>query len=391
MRRSSRPTSPSVLLRLGMACLVGVLGAGCASGRSPSDERSTRAGPTSTKTPPTASRELWVSPAGNDASPGSRARPLREVARAARLVTPGSVVHVAPGTYQAVRSSNGGHPGAPVVFRSERPGAARIEAHGAVTAWRISADWVTLQGFSLSGARWNGILTIASHGRFEHNHVHDIRAPSCARGGAGIVVESYTAVDNDTTGNLVDDVRAPGDCGLLHGIYYQSPHGGRITNNVVASTSGWGIHLWHNARDITIANNTVVDNAQGGIAVGGSLEGNDRRPGRATDVTVTNNVVVDNGGAGIAELGRVGRNTYVDNLTFGNAEGGYGLAHGRLPSQRVEAEPRFVDARTGDFRLQAESPGVDAGTALGAPSLDRNGVPRPRGRAVDVGAYEAAS
>ena len=43
-----------------------------------------------------------------------------------------------------------------------------------------------------------------------------------------------------------------------------------------------------------------------------------------------------------------------------------------------------------DFRLQAGSPCIDAGTldALGLPELDFEGGPRVSGAAVDIGAYE---
>ena len=43
-----------------------------------------------------------------------------------------------------------------------------------------------------------------------------------------------------------------------------------------------------------------------------------------------------------------------------------------------------------DFRLQAGSPCIDAGTldALGLPELDFEGGPRVSGASVDIGAYE---
>ena len=40
-------------------------------------------------------------------------------------------------------------------------------------------------------------------------------------------------------------------------------------NNIVYRTSGWGIHLWHAPyHRLTIANNLVFNNANGGIVVG---------------------------------------------------------------------------------------------------------------------------
>jgi parallel beta-helix repeat protein len=175
----------------------------------------------------------------------------------------------------------------------------------------------------------------------------------------------------------------------VHGIYFQSPDGGRIVNNLVAFCSGWGIHLWHNASRITIANNTVVHNARGGIAVGGSLEGNDLRPGIASGVVVSNNIVVDNGQVGISETGRVGKNSFAENLSHGNALADYRLANDRQPDQAVTGDPQFLDAQ-GDYRLRYGSPALDVGDPAEAPSQDLEGTPRPQGPGVDLGAYEGA-
>ncbi len=41
-----------------------------------------------------------------------------------------------------------------------------------------------------------------------------------------------------------------------------------------------------------------------------------------------------------------------------------------------------------DYRLQPDSPCIDAGTSEGAPVVDRDGCGRPCGRAVDIGAHE---
>lgn len=54
----------------------------------------------------------------------------------------------------------------------------------------------------------------------------------------------------------------------------------------------------------------------------------------------------------------------------------------------VNADPLFTNAATYDFTTQAASPARNAGTALAAATLDRRGVLRPQGAAVDIGAYE---
>lgn len=58
-----------------------------------------------------------------------------------------------------------------------------------------------------------------------------------------------------------------------------------------------------------------------------------------------------------------------------------------LGTRVVEADPQFVDAAGGDYRLRAESPARDAGTAADV-AQDLDGAARPFGPQPDLGAYE---
>jgi parallel beta-helix repeat protein len=338
----------------------------------------------------TATRQLYVSPAGNDHNAGTKAHPFRQVNRAAAVATPGTLVHVAPGTYGAVTSTRSGTSTAPIRFLSDSKWTATISAPGQTSAWTNTAQWIVIQNFAITRAQYNGIVTSTSNGRFLGNHIHHLAPPNCSRGGGGIVAENYTATNNDSIGNYIDHIHVSGDCARIHGIYYQSPHAGRILNNLVTDTSGWGIHLWHNANTITIANNTVLRNLKGGIVVGGSLEGNDVAPGIARGVVVTNNIVADNGDFGIREMGRVGKNTYANNLLFRNHAGAFSLNGGGVPTGTVTGDPRFVNPARADYRLRIGSPAVNRGTTLGAPRYDRQLAPRPQAGRMDIGAYEGA-
>ncbi len=51
-------------------------------------------------------------------------------------------------------------------------------------------------------------------------------------------------------------------------------------------------------------------------------------------------------------------------------------------------DPKFVNLPGFDFRLQAGSSAIDAGTAIPEVSTDSAGTPRPKGAAYDIGAYE---
>lgn len=279
---------------------------------------------TAQQPPPAASapgRQLYVAPHGDDQAPGTATAPFRQISRAASVATPGTVVLVRPGTYGPVRSGRHGTNDARIVFRSEEKWRAKVIATGHTNAWFNEGDWTTIEGFDISGSQYAGIVSTASYGRFEGNYIHDLRAPDCSRGGAGIEMQTYTGRGNDSISNVVHDMSTPGHCELVHGIYYQSPLGGTIVGNDVRRTDGWGIHLWHNANRITIKDNQVLENRAGGILVGGSLEGNDIRPGIASGVVVVGNTVGRNGGWGIQELGRVGSNIYSNNTVYDNEQG----------------------------------------------------------------------
>ncbi|MCH9028403.1 MAG: T9SS type A sorting domain-containing protein [Bacteroidetes bacterium] len=58
-------------------------------------------------------------------------------------------------------------------------------------------------------------------------------------------------------------------------------------------------------------------------------------------------------------------------------------------SNVITSNPLFTDELVKNFTLQAGSPAIDAGTALGSPyNVDKNGSPRPLGNGWDMGAYE---
>jgi len=70
---------------------------------------------------------LYVSPSGSDSNPGTRDEPFRTLTRAAQAVTPGTTVHVAPGTYfGGVRTNTHGTAEARIVFESTERGGARL-------------------------------------------------------------------------------------------------------------------------------------------------------------------------------------------------------------------------------------------------------------------------
>jgi parallel beta-helix repeat protein len=229
------------------------------------------------------------------------------------------------------------------------------------------------------------------------NHVHDlaISGGCTGSGGAGIVNANYGASDGDVIGNVVHDVGVPGKCNGVQGIYSSNLRG-RIHNNIVYRASSWGIHLWHAANNVMVANNTVFANG-GGSMGGGIVIGSGDRPGGVilNNTKVINNIVYRNPAGGIKQYCYSGQSCIGDNnlvshnLVYGN---------GSVISMRVgrdvdtiQADPEFVDYQpngTGNYRLKSTSPAINQGLTVSAPATDIDNVARPRGGAPDLGAYE---
>ena len=69
-------------------------------------------------------------------------------------------------------------------------------------------------------------------------------------------------------------------------------------------------------------------------------------------------------------------------VSYSNVRGGCpGVAN-------LYADPLFVDPEGRDFRLQPQSPCIDAGTGNGAPKADIRAIPRTQGSGTDMGAHE---
>jgi PKD repeat protein len=138
----------------------------------------------------------------------------------------------------------------------------------------------------------------------------------------------------------------------------------------------WNCLLAHNSSDAgggayqsTLMNCTVVDNTA-------SSEG-----GGAFDGTAQHAIVCDNTPDNLYNCGA----TYSCSIPLPGGDG------------NIDTPPSFADRPNGDYRLNAGSAGIDAGSASQVPGVDLDGIPRPLdGNAdgtntVDMGAYEFVS
>jgi parallel beta-helix repeat protein len=341
---------------------------------------------------------VYVATTGLDSNPGSQSEPFRTIQRAAALAVPGTTVHVAPGTYREnVRTRVHGNAAARIRYVSDSKWGARIIGRGTEAMWTNDGNYTDIVGFDISGSGRLGILNSASHTLISRNHVHHLAVSGgcIGSGGAGIVNANYRGSDGDVIGNVVHDIGIPGKCNGVQGIYSSNLRG-RIYNNIVYRVSAYGIHLWHAANNVTIANNTVFLNGAAGMG-GGIVIGTGDGPGGVVlnNTKVINNIVFNNPNSAITEFCYKGeecigaKNTIANNLVYGNGSG-ISLRKGAA-SGTIEADPQFVDYQpdgSGNYRLKRTSPAINSGLATYAPSTDIDNTPRPRGTAPDIGAFE---
>jgi parallel beta-helix repeat protein len=346
-------------------------------------------------------RHLYVSASGSDANPGTQALPFKTILKASQAATPGTAVHVAPGTYPgSFTTARSGTATARISYISDTRWGAKIVPpanSGLVAGWYNTGSYVDIIGFeidgtqTLAGQRWTlGIMVRGGYNTIQANHVHHVATTSAAcnsQGGSAINADTLNnGYQINFIGNVVHHIGVPG-CQFIHGIYHSSS--GQIKNNLIYQVGYGGIHLWHDASNIDIANNTIFATQYGIIVGAGDFYKSTTK--KVDYVNVSNNIVYDNS-TGIIEMGPTGsRNTYTNNLVFKNSRVNWALNSGHASD--VTADPQFVSYNRdggGDYSLRTTSPALGYGATAYAPSTDINGVARPQGGRIDIGAYELA-
>jgi hypothetical protein len=305
-----------------------------------------------------------------------------------------------------------------LIFVSDEQGGAKITAPGASAIWYNSGDYVQIIGFEIIGSvdANFGIFSEGAFGQVLGNHIHDIPVTKgCATSyaGGGLFFGYLPgAHDNDAIGNVIHDIGprlanglpASSYCqGMALGISYDQPNG-RVQNNTVYGVDNWAISTWHMAKQLQITHNLLFNNgnraANGTTVGGGVLISGEAGVSVHDDTTVANNIIRNNDGKGLHELSAVGtRNVYLNNLMFGNGQD-YVLNSGNVPTGTLTVDPRMIDFQIsggGNYRLQMNSPAIDAGTATCAaaagaggcmPARDAAGALRVYGARSDLGPFE---
>jgi hypothetical protein len=348
-------------------------------------------------TTPATTYNYYVSPTGSDTAAGTKAAPFKTLARAAKAATRASTtVWVAPGTYTGpVKTTASGTASARIYYVSTTKWGAKIvspSSSATGVAWDNRGNYVSIIGFDVDGtnSKWtSGLYTGGSYGMIQDNHVHHVaKTITCnSGGGSAIGVDSYYhGVKTDVVSNVVNDI-GPAGCSYVQGIYVSTS--GTIKNNLVYRVGAVAIHLWHDATDVIITNNTATSSEFGIVVGGGNFY---FTSAGANNVYVANNIIYDNK-YGISEQGVTGKNNkYVNNLVYQNPTYNISLRNGLVATGTVSSNPLFKGysrtAATPDFHLTTSSPAIGRGTATNAYPTDLDGKPRNASTGYDIGAYQ---
>jgi hypothetical protein len=378
------------------------------------------------------------------------ATPLCSITRALALAHAGTTIAVRGGSYPALEVS-GLRPARPIVVEAWRSGRTQEAVH--LPAIRLSdgASHLRFRGLRLTGSATAPSFQIMDGGSrdvqlagsritsagqdavelrwgtsnvtLERNWIHTTGRgsgvvfaetsdlPGAPYREARVPIRDVIIRGNHFDGIAVDAIRPANFDGLVvdgneiegivengeHCDAFQSVFGGRrlvFRNNYLHDNAGQGLFIKdgrvtgavvennifvHNRLEIQVqlfdtvglrfVNNTVWDNQLNMIL---------RRDVR--DAVIRNNLIQD---LEVEDPAAARRELRQDHNVIGGGWS-WGAQRGDL-----HARPRFVDAARMDYRLAAGSPGVDRGTAKGAPRRDK--ACRVRGKAPDSGALERAA
>lgn len=318
----------------------------------------------------------------------------------------GDTVVVAEGLYEetidftgkdiTVRSVDPNDPDVVAATRIRpRQGRGRNDAGTVVTFAGGETGAAMLSGFTISGGGGTiapqeppvsvggGILCVASAPTITLNVISDNAVPTAQPGegyGGGIAcIDASPLITRNTVRN--NDAYAGG------GVFLQGGNP-RITNNLIyrnTATVGGGVFLVATGE---VLNNTLAGN-QGEVgsnlyAVSEAALGHYR---------IVNNIIANGlGGRGFGHEGSNPLDVFSHNNLWSGGDGAAAVADGAGGLANISADPLFVNESGSDYRLQMDSPCINAGDAETGAGMaaDFYGKERIVHSRIDIGAVEYA-
>jgi parallel beta-helix repeat protein len=372
-------------------------------------------------------------PACSNTGPGTSAKPFCTINAAAKKVTAGETVQVRAGIYpESVMVRSSGRSGARVTFTAA-PGAS-VTIRGGTDGFYLSGrSWVTINGFNVIDTTGYGLaVNRSSHITLSNNHVSFSGQPASGFTKYGIRLNVVTdsrvsnnTVDHNTNAGigLVSDSthnlvvgnvsfrNAEGYQRAAAGIHLYDAPGNTVAANISHDNEDSGINIYPGSTGCLVYDNVTYDNGDHGIddsfaanativanTVSNNVTAGINVEGGSTGATLANNISVDNGIASPrthsdirVERGSTAGTTIdydlvdlssPDTLLIWDSVGYETLAAFQAASGQeahgLQADPRWVDPTSGDFRLLGGSPAIDSANsaAPGQPVTDVYGDPR---------------
>ena len=224
-----------------------------------------------------------------------------------------------------------------------------------------------------------GVYNKGSNILFEGNHINNNAGYGVHQHFSGGSTASNNVYrNNHFYGNGYSD----GDRGLndsIGAIVLDSGSNNQFYNNLVYNNrQGVIVSKYDN---IQIYNNTIYNNnlnPEGGSTANTNIGINIAEP--VTNSFVQNNIVFGN---------RV--DFFVTNVPSNLTMTNNCPADSTIRNGNCSTNPLFVDASSANFKLQSNSPMINAGTPIGLVTTDIDGAARNQGGAYDMGAYEFTS
>lgn len=369
-------------------------------------------------------------PSCTNSGQGTQTAPFCKIGAAASRAVAGQTVRVAAATYsERVTPAYSGTEGAPIVFSAD-PG---VVVSGGANGFKLSSrSWVTVRGFVVTRTTGVGITASGSSNLvIEDNEVSYAGQPVSGLTAKGISLSGNVASrvsgnvahhNSDAgiyVGGLSSGVRVSGNTSYANargytraaaGIDVRNSPGTVVDGNRVHGNEDSGINIWSSANGCLVYNNVAYRNGDHGIdlhnvissrVVSNTVHGNVDSGLEATGSTgsvLTNNISTDNGINSPRTSGNIrtdsfsAATTVVDYSVLSLSAAGVmvdwaGKKYTTLAAFRtatgqeargVQANPAFVDAAGGNFRLTSASPAIDAADsgAGGQPDTDADGLGR---------------